>query len=269
MNITFQYLNFKHLTLRVILIFFFLYDAYSQYYLGAKIGLNVAQSTSDARNIIFTKQENLYGLNIAVVNEIELNKWFAIRLEPQYSEKGYKIRKYTSQGALEQSKTQNSDSWYLKTNYLELPVLAKFYANSRILSAYLAPGIYGGYWISGEKGGTYLMNSLGSRTLSPVELSKKYVFDNDYGYNNKKDNRFEFGILASVGIEYRIKKGKFFIDARYVYGLTDAYSYQGQKPNSYASLYHRNWSYSIGFVMLLYKPKPRVRRIQDEEQDDE
>ena len=85
-------------------------------------------------------------------------------------------------------------------------------------------GGFGGYWLGGHVNGT---------TLSPMDLQNFQTFDENYTFNITKDNRFEWGGLAGLGLQYSPnKKYVISLEARYSPAFSDqqkAYS-ENQTP---------------------------------------
>jgi hypothetical protein len=48
-----------------------------------------------------------------------------------------------------------------------------------------------------------------------------HPYDEDVPFNSERDNRFEAGLLAGVGLAYELAPCGLFVTARYHYGLTD------------------------------------------------
>jgi hypothetical protein len=94
-----------------------------------------------------------------------------------------------------------------KLDYIELPLLTHINIGSGSLRGLFNIGPYLGYALN-RKETTTDLNSGESETYT-------YTFDSDL------DNRFDFGLLVGLGLEYRLSFGKFAAEARYSWSFSD------------------------------------------------
>ncbi|MCB4797553.1 porin family protein [Neotamlana laminarinivorans] len=153
---------------------------------GAKAGLNIASLGGDIEDY-----DSKLGFNIGAVAEIPVGEKFAIQPELLFSTQGAK---------LEESGTDYSYEDKLKLNYLNIPVMAKFYV-AEGFSIQAGPQI--GFLVKAESEYEEVYNG---ETFSGDEDIKDYLKSVDFGLN------FGLGYQLSSGI---------FIDGRYNLGLSN------------------------------------------------
>ena len=94
-----------------------------------------------------------------------------------------------------------------KMDYLELPILTHV-------------NIGGGNFRGLFNLGPYLAYAL-NRSTTITDKNTGQSETNDYTFNKDLDNRLDFGLLLGAGFEYRLKKSKISVEARYTIGLGD------------------------------------------------
>jgi len=241
---------------------------HSQILFGPKIGLNNAWADTDNRNIGYTQGEHINRIQFGFVYDHAIKTQFSIRAEVLYSEKGYAVRKYYNSYLFDVKNTQNSSYWELQKRYLEVPVMLKWFTESRSFKFYINAGIYGAYWLSANNYASLFTYNLGDISPKRKEAEQEYEFDNDFGTNKRKDNRIDYGLVAGSGLAYKIKRGEIFIEARYSHGFADRFVFEASQPKYYLPQMNRNWSFSAGFLLTL-KPKKIHKKIEENEPEEE
>ncbi len=126
------------------------------------------------------------------------DKHAGIMVELNYSQRGWIVR--DTLGANDTKETN-------RMTYVEMPVLTHVNIGGGKLRGLFNIGPYIGY-----------------------ALSRSYAFEDynsgegtsyDYTFDEEKDNRLDFGLLAGGGIEYRFGFGKLQAEARYTIGFGD------------------------------------------------
>ena len=259
----------KNLYSWIIFIFAGFQTIHAQISIGPKIGFNQSIVTVDTRNISDTKTEELTGLNVGLATEIGLSNFLSLKSGFFYAQKGYQVRKYTSKSNLDADIKAHSDQYLLKMHYLELPVTSSFFYGGKRFKIFADIGFYTAYWFDASKSGIFNINDLGSpeKYLGTKEVNEPYIFDNEYGDNKKKDNRWDFGGVIGGGFGYKMKSGELFIDAHYKHGFMDIVSFQGNIPKTYSEQMNRNWSFSIGYIIKLKSRKTKEEISAPEQQD--
>jgi hypothetical protein len=207
---------------------------HAQLYVGLEAGANRNYLITNTADKPFFEYQPLYGysIGIPVRYQFPFLPWFGgIQVIPSYVQKNYKMQRT---GYYSEMYQQNDNS------YFELPVMAQFrfgghFGKQQSLYGILNVGGYGGYWLSGHVKG---------RTLSPMDLENYQSFDESYTFNSTKDNRFEWGGLAGVGLQYMPnKKYVISLEGRYTPAFSDqqkAYS-ENQTPR-----YNDTYSVMLG-----------------------
>ena len=213
----------------------------AQWYVGIETGANRNYLISNTADKPFFDYEPSNGFSVGVPVRYAFPKlsWFGgIQAVPSFVQKNYRIQRT---GYYEPMYQQTTNS------YFELPVMAQFRFGGNInkkhsLYGMLNLGGYGGYWMSSHVEG---------RTLSPMDPVNYQSYDEKYTFSEEKDNRFELGGLAGIGIQYMPgKKYVFSVEGRYTPSFTDqqkAYS-ENQVPR-----YNDTYSLLVGVQYRLGK----------------
>ena len=196
---------------------------HAQFYVGVEAGANRNYLVTNTADKPFFDYQPSYGYSIGLPVRYQFASlpWFGgIQAIPSLVQKNYRMQRT---GYYSEMYQQNDN------NYLELPLMAQFrfgghFGKQQSLYGMLNLGGFGGYWLNGHVSGT---------TLSPMDLENYQSFDESYTFNTTKDNRFEWGGLAGVGLQYMPnKKYMVSLEARYQPAFSDqqkAYS-ENQTP---------------------------------------
>ncbi len=151
----------------------------------------------------------LSGATVGITSKYAITNWLYGRADLVWLQKNFKMNRSGFSAA-------NIINSQYTNNYLTLPITAmmSFGYNFRI-NAFA--GGYVGYWLNGHRTGKsfswdYCLNG-----------STKYIdFDEEYTFNDERDNRFDAGLTFGGGISYIIaQKIEINLEARWYYGLTD------------------------------------------------
>ncbi len=131
-----------------------------------------------------------------------INDMFSIQPELLYVQKGYKI---------------GEDEAYLKgkSNYLEVPVLAKIGFGGEQVRGFVTGGPTLGYWTGGKS----------TVKFGDMEDSEDYEFEDE-------DNRLELGASFGIGAAYKVGAGELNLDVRYGLGFSSLYEAEGNEPKT-------------------------------------
>ena len=189
-----------------LLLTLFASDAFSQFSIGARGGIHIADYAISGADGFGTNPESRLGPLVGVVSEIRFSDNFAIQPELNFLQKG------ASQDI------QFSDSLFgglrveaeVFVNYLELPVLLKVGSSFSTLrvDALVGPGF--GYAMSGKTKGTITTNGV------PESEEESIDFDED-GFS-RTDFSLHFGGMLTFQAG---GAAKIFVDGRYILGLTN------------------------------------------------
>lgn len=149
------------------------------------------------------------GFTVSVPVQYEFEDWFALQAELGFTQKNYELSRTVSTAANIHSRTTNS--------YLQLPVLASFSFGGKVVRGFTNLGIYAGYWINSHVKGT------DREVFNPLtEGSHIYNYDENVKFDNRRDNRFDLGLLAGVGVKVILNDMvQLLAEARFNYSLLD------------------------------------------------
>jgi hypothetical protein len=204
-----------------------------RWYIGLSGGYaNNALYTSTADRPL-TEYDRGHGFGLAIPLRYQLNSWFAVQTELQYIQRNY-IWRRTGQFDKVSSTVTNS--------YMDIPLLANFSVGGEKFRGFVNTGAYIGIWIDSRRKGAQIEN-----TQDPFNSGA--VFYNDYDerveFDDRRDARFEAGLLAGIGLQYAFKLCALFMESRYYYGLTDL-----QQDYEYNMVPRMNGTFSVTMGVL-------------------
>ena len=234
------------------------YLANAQFYVGAEVGGNENYLITNVSNLISTEYVPINGFNIGVPVEYKVNDWFSLKSTPNFIQKNYQLQRTGFyQGVYQES----------KNGYLQIPVSAQFSFGGRALKGYLNLGGYGAYWASSHIKGdfanplnypAYGTSNTAYYSVTVFDYETPYYYDEKYQFNSTKDNRFEFGVYAGLGISYQVAKNyKVFTEFKYYDALTDQ---QKNYELEQVPRYNETGSISVGF---LYQLKTKYNKFRN------
>jgi hypothetical protein len=180
-----------------------------RWYIGLSGGYaSNALHTSTAGRAL-TEYENGHGFEFAIPARYQVSPWFAVQAELQYIQRNYTWRR-TGQYDRVSSTVTNS--------FIDLPLLMNFSLGGEKLRIFANAGGYMGVWIDSRRKGAQIEN-----TQDPFNSGTVFYHDYDerVEFDERRDARFEAGLLAGLGLQYAFKPFTLFLEGRYYYGLTD------------------------------------------------
>lgn len=203
--------------------------AYSQTYIGVKMGMTNAWQSADSRPNSL-KQGLTYGLSGAK----ELCEKMSLKVDLVIAERGYKQR------------FDNDDLFDQFTmTYFDVPLVLnyKIMELDKSKSIHVEFGGYYGRWLSGK------YKSRIKPETSVVD--EDYVFTSIATQGGFVDNRNEWGVVAGVGVQLPVKSNVVNLDFRYTYGLNSIYKLA---PGSFGNdVHNRSIAFSITYGFTLGK----------------
>ncbi len=181
------------------------------------------------------------------VAEVNFGKYFAVQSELNWVQKGFRFTQDVNipVGKLDIPAGVEAT---IRTNYLELPLLAKAKIGNDVIQAYAVLGPSVGYAMNGK---------LITRTRLLFEFDP---IRTNLNFNDLDYNRFEVSAVGGVGVQVNFNGGKWFADARYTQGLTQLYNF----PIVNEQIKNRGVALSTGVMINLFdgpsKKKAPVRR---------
>lgn len=182
---------------------------------------------------------NLLGCSIVIPFQYPINNNFGVRAEISVKTKNYTEDTYQT---LDNSIT--SEEYY--NSYIELPLILHFtVGESKKIRPVINLGGYFSYWLTSYTKGKYLNLSV----LSNVDKISNYYTIIDSNEFNLNNNRFNWGLLGGIGLEYHIEKDiKAFFETRISYDISSIYS----TDQTYAIKEHNmNIEWNFGVIHVL------------------
>ena len=178
--------------------------AQAQWRVGVVGGADYNVYRMDQQYMTDFKVDGRWGATLGVTGQYDVNEWLGVRAELDWTQKNYR-----------RSRVVYSDIDYkLTNNYLQLPLMASFSFGAERLRGFCNVGVYGGYWLSSHRKGT---------DINFFDNDKVISFDEKVDFYDKRDQRWDCGLVGGVGIEYRLADHwAAQAEARYYYSTTSA-----------------------------------------------
>jgi hypothetical protein len=157
---------------------------------------------------VFAEYKSGDGFEIGISALYQFVSWFALQAEIQFIQKNY-IWLRTGQFAGARSEVTNS--------FISLPAMAQFSFGGQRLRGFLNTGGYVGFWANSRRKGRW-QGFVDNVDPDAVVYSD---FDETVDFDKERDNRFEAGLLAGIGVSYAFKPCTVYLETRFNYGLTD------------------------------------------------
>ena len=172
--------------------------AFAQWRVGVNGGATYNHSTISKHYMTDYQWKDRWGVTLGVMGQYDVNDWLGVRAELDWTQKNYRLTRQI---------LSNLDYKYVN-NYLQLPVMASFSFGGKQLRGFCNAGVYGGYWLTSGREGTDFNNS----------SEKVYEFSEDIKFNSERDQRFDFGFVGGIGVEYRFcQRWAAQVELRYYY----------------------------------------------------
>lgn len=187
-----------------------LLPASAQWSIGIKGGYTYSTLSTKTRYFYDWNYVGRSGFAIGIPVQYQFFDWFALQAELSYNQKNYRLERSPYYGFYEN-----------RTNhYLSVPVYARFSFGGKKVRGFLDAGGYVGGWLASRRQGiefTQFGTNQGAGTGNIY-----YTYDEAYGFDTRRDNRFEGGLLLGIGIEYKITSLiAVQLEGRYCYSLSD------------------------------------------------
>ena len=172
--------------------------AFAQWRVGVNGGATYNHSTISKHYMTDYQWKDRWGVTLGVMGQYDVNDWLGVRAELDWAQKNYRLTRQIFSVL---------DYKYVN-NYLQLPVMASFSFGGKQLRGFCNAGVYGGYWLTSGREGTDFNNS----------SEKVYEFSEDIKFNSERDQRFDFGFVGGIGLEYRFcQRWAAQVEMRYYY----------------------------------------------------
>lgn len=197
------------------------------------IGGNLAVNMNTVSFTPTIKQNSYMGMAGGFTVRYISEKYFAMicgaQLEINFSQRGWE----------EKFEEGSTNSYKRSMNYVEIPFLAHIAFGSE-------PTGFQFFIHAGPQIGILLSEKESfSDPFDPTHTV-------NYQYGKKVNNKFEYGIAAGLGIEWKTKKaGNFLLEGRYYFGLSDFYS--NSKKDYFDRSAHGTISIRLSYLFDLVK----------------
>jgi Outer membrane protein beta-barrel domain len=194
------------------------------FWIGLRGGGIMGNASYDKADLVAidpsAKIDYIFGYQGGLVMRFGLGKHISLQPEFLYGQKGAKL-------------TVGND--YLKSvgNAIDVPLMLSFSFGDGGVQPFFNVGGYG----------SYLLDAQGTIKYGTDIQTQKVTFDSD-------TRRFEYGAVGGLGLAFKAGgKGKILFDARYYYGIGNAFV--GKAPTSGTEPQYRNISVSIAYLIKL------------------
>lgn len=149
---------------------------------------------------------------------------------------------YAQQGWAQEFKETPQFAHSHQLNYIELPLLTHIYFGNKVrFFVNLGPKI--SFLVSdSEKINDALAEYLASGETSETTITHQYY--------RLVDRRFDYGLMAGMGLEFRSGIGNFALEGRYAFGLGDVYN--SQKSDYFGRSANRVMSVKLTYYIKLF-----------------
>lgn len=192
---------------------------------GLRIGASYFNLNNDELN---DDAKYTTGVDVAIPVEFNLSPNFSIQPELHFIQKGVQF---------EEMIEGEEESFAVKTNYLELPILlkAKYGQEKFKCYAFAAPSV------------GFATNRFTVEKIGDGDRIKEEVDFIDAG--DAKSQRWEFSAIAGVGCSMKAGAGSIVLDVRYNLGLSDNTKFKGDKPSDWEKTTNRGCTLSVGYMI--------------------
>lgn len=175
--------------------------------------------------------KNGHGFVAAIPARFQIFNWLALQMETVFITKNYQYY-YHSLGNKPYNETINF--------FVDFPVLINLSVRPMGMTGlrlFVNGGAFLGLWAASyERGANHTAAS-----DKPI-----YRYAGWYQFDKRRDNRFEYGLAAGIGVQYDIRRFGIFAEWRYYHGLSDLQkAYQYNLPPQMNS----TWSVQCGILI--------------------
>lgn len=225
----------KQFLFAALLTLFFQQFATAQIAVGVKTGGAFATvGVTDFLDQVTPDFKYAPGFTAGVVSEINFGRYFALQPELNFVQKGFRWDE--SYGVpIGNVEIPIGARATIRTNYLEMPVLAKLKLGNERVQGYLAAGPALGYALNGQ----LITRPQVFIAFDPIKT--------DLNLDNLNYERWEVSAVGVAGVQFNFNGLKLFADARYTHGFTELYNF----PIVNEKIRNRGISANIGVMLDL------------------
>lgn len=174
--------------------------ALAQWRAGVHIGGDYNSYSRDVHYLSDYHYEGANGFAINAMAQYDFLSWLGVRADIAFVQKNHK-----------ESRKLVTMDYDVNNSYLLLPVMASFSFGGGKLRGFMNLGVYGGYWLNSRMKGSYCN----------LQTSLPYDVDEDIPFSDTRDQRWDGGLVAGAGMEYRFATHwAAQMEVRHYYSLT-------------------------------------------------
>lgn len=241
----------------LLLLLFFIVPLWSNAQIGdhrndLSIGLNAGLSMANVGFVPKVTQTMLPGYTAGLSLRYVCEKYFSticsVFAELNYTQMGWRedIRDLNSAPVFNKT-TGSYEKYDHILNYIQLPALAHLaWGNeTKGVNFFIEAGPQFGYFITDKVNATFTKDNANiddraNKTIAQVDMAV--------------ENKFDYGIAASIGVEYSVRGlGHFLLSGRYYYGLANIYG--ASKSDYFAKSNHNAIQVRLSYLIDLTKTK--------------
>lgn len=209
--------------------------ASAQIAVGVKTGGNFATvGVTDFLDQVTPNFKYAPGFTAGVVTEINFGQYFALQPELNWVQKGFRWDE--SFGVpIGNVEIPIGAQATIRTNYLEVPLLAKVKLGNEFVQGYVAAGPAFGYALNGK----LITRPTVFIAFDPIKTN--------LNLDNLNYERFEVSAVGVAGVQFNFNGLKLFADARYTHGFTELYNF----PVVNEKIRNRGLSANVGVMIDL------------------
>ena len=154
----------------------------AQWRIGVNVGGMYNHYVIDKHYFDDYQYKDRWGVGFGLMGQYDILDWLGVRAELDYVQKNHQVQR-----------TLDELDCRITNSYLQLPVMASFSFGGTKLRGFCHVGAYGGYWLNSRIKGVAI-NHL---------IFESYDIDEDIPFDSERDQRWDFGFLGGLGMEYR------------------------------------------------------------------
>lgn len=219
--------------------------SFAQVALGLKAGAQFNNVyMTDVLNQVTPDFQYAAGWTLGGVAEVNFGEYFALQPELNFVQKGFAWDE-SAGVALGNIEIPLGARATFRSNYLEMPVLAKVKLGNDRVKAYAVAGPAIGY-------------ALNAKIITrPRLLFELDPFETSVNLDNLNYERLELSATGGVGVQANFNGVSVFADARYTHGFTELYNF----PVVNEKIRNRSFALSAGVMVNLQPTQQKPKRL--------
>ena len=174
--------------------------ARAQWRIGVTGGATYNTFSMDRQYMDDYRFDGRWGGTAGICCQYDFTDWLAVRADLDWTQKNYRVHRILL----------NEIDVRYRHDYLLLPVTAVFSFGGEKLRGFCNLGVYGGYWLACHREGSDFN----------VFDESKYDFSESLKFVPEVDQRWDFGPVGGLGVQYRIASHwAVQAEARYYYSV--------------------------------------------------